>query len=215
MKKVLKREALESFGFKNAGDVYVFDTLIADNQLKMTVTIDENSEISTRVVDISFGDEYTLHLVEGANGSFVGQVRDEHERVLKEIEDTCFERGYTKYPQTEEIIETVAQKYAIKPECPFADDNETIVFRRKDNQKWFGIIMSISPEKLGLKGKEKIDVMNIKIDPEELNRIVDNQNYFRAYHMNKKMWTTVILDGRLPTKEIMERIENSFNLVGK
>ena len=47
------------------------------------------------------------------------------------------------------------------------------------------------------------------------NRIVDNNKYFRAYHMNKKMWTTIVLDGRLPTEEILKRIDDSYKLTDK
>ncbi|MBQ7225746.1 MAG: MmcQ/YjbR family DNA-binding protein [Clostridia bacterium] len=57
--------------------------------------------------------------------------------------------------------------------------------------------------------------MNFKIDPKELDQIVDGNKYFRAYHMNKKMWATVVLDGRLPTEEILKRIDESYRLTGK
>ena len=73
--------------------------------------------------------------------------------------------------------------------------------------------MNIKPQCLGLHGDDEIEAINVKIDPKELNQIVDNNKYFRAYHMNKKMWTTIVLDGRLPTQEILKRIENSYDLV--
>ncbi len=215
MKKKMNVKSLLDFGFKKAGDVYVFEAFLASNELKMVVTASENGKLDTRIEDAFFGDEYTLHLVEGAQGSFVGRVREEYERIIDEIEEKCFEKGYEKSPQAKEILDSVFIKYGVSPEYPFEDDNETAVLRRADNQKWFGIIMSISPKKIGLNGADNIDVMNVKIDPEELNRILDNERYFRAYHMNKKMWTTVILDGRLPTDEIMKRIEDSYSLIAK
>ena len=75
--------------------------------------------------------------------------------------------------------------------------------------------MTVKPQKLSLTGNEEIEIINIKIDPNELNRIVDNNKYFRAYHMNKKMWTTIVLDGRLPTEEILKRIDDSYKLTDK
>jgi predicted DNA-binding protein (MmcQ/YjbR family) len=34
-----------------------------------------------------------------------------------------------------------------------------------------------------------------------------------GYHMNKKHWNTVILDGSIPDKEILDWIDHSYDLV--
>ena len=36
-----------------------------------------------------------------------------------------------------------------------------------------------------------------------------------GYHMNKKHWNTVRLDGSIPNREILEWIDDSYNLVAK
>ncbi|MBO5261712.1 MAG: MmcQ/YjbR family DNA-binding protein [Clostridia bacterium] len=209
----LNLDKLMSFGFEKRGGVFVFSKFIGDNQLEMTVSVQENGELNTKVVDDAFGYEYTLHLVDSAVGSFVGQVRKEYSELLTKIYTTCYDKEYHKYPQTQEIVDAVYEKYGVLPEHPFEDDNETAVFRRKDNQKWFFIKMNVPPQKIGLDGTDLLEVINLKIDPEELNMIVDNENYFRAYHMNKKMWATLVLDGRLSTQEVLKRIDDSYNLV--
>ncbi len=209
--KTVNKDKLTRFGFEKVGDVYEFATNIVDGQLKMAVTVCQNGELETRVTDNAFGEEYTLHLIESAFGSFVGQVREEYKLLLKKIEEYCYGTDYIKHSQTKEILEGVYEKYGDKPEFPFEED--TFVLRRKDNKKWYMIKMSIKPQRLGLDGEDLIEVINVKIDPEELNRIVDENKYFRAYHMNKKMWTTIVLDGRLPTSEILKRIDDSYNLI--
>ncbi|MBE6674699.1 MAG: hypothetical protein E7596_06295 [Ruminococcaceae bacterium] len=208
--KTLNTDKLISFGFKKVGDVYEFATNIVDGQLNVALTVFSNGTLETKVTDNAFGEEYTLHLVESAFGSFVGQVREEYKLLLKEIEESCYETEYIKHSQTREILEGVYEKYKDAPEFPF--EEETLVLRRKDNQKWYMIKMSIKPQRLGLEGEDLIEVINVKIDPEELNRVVDDNKYFRAYHMNKKMWATIVLDGRLPTSEILKRIDDSYNL---
>lgn len=213
--KKLNIDSLFAFGFKKAGDVYEFSKNIVDNQLLLTVKIYENGSLETKVIDTSFDEEYTLHLVEDAFGTFVGRVREEHNAFLTEICEKCYDSTYFKYSQTKEIFEGVYEKYGDKPEFPFDEDNVTAVFRREDNKKWYCIKMTVKPKALGLQGNEDIEIINVKIHPEELNKIVDNNKYFRAYHMNKKMWTTVVLDGRLPTEEILKRIDDSYNLVKK
>ena len=211
--KALNEDKLIAFGFEKLGDVYEFSQSLVENQLKMTVTVYQSGGLNTKVTDVAFGEEYTLHLVESAFGSFVGQVREEYGAVLKSIEEKCYDSTYCQYSQTKEMVAGVYVKYGDMPEFPFEDDRVTAVWRRRDNQKWYCIKMSIKPQKLGLTGEKEIEVINIKIDPEELNRIVDNNKYFRAYHMNKKMWATLVLDGRLSIEEIMGRIGDSYNLV--
>ncbi len=56
--------------------------------------------------------------------------------------------------------------------------------------------------------------MNLKCDPDEAVALRD---IFAAvipgYHMNKRLWNTVILNGSIPKGEIERMIDNSFDLV--
>jgi predicted DNA-binding protein (MmcQ/YjbR family) len=58
--------------------------------------------------------------------------------------------------------------------------------------------------------------MNLKCDPEEALAL---RNVFSAvipgYHMNKKHWNTVVLDGSIPVGEIERMIDRSYALVVK
>ncbi|KJY97510.1 MULTISPECIES: MmcQ/YjbR family DNA-binding protein [Pseudoalteromonas] len=71
---------------------------------------------------------------------------------------------------------------------------------------------------LGKMGKEDEDNrhwrVNLKCDPDEAQALRD---IFTAvipgYHMNKKLWNTVILDGSIPAGEIQRMIDNSYTLV--
>ena len=56
--------------------------------------------------------------------------------------------------------------------------------------------------------------INLKCDPEtaiELREMYEA--VIPGYHMNKKHWNTVILDGTIKAKELKEWIKNSYNLV--
>ena len=56
--------------------------------------------------------------------------------------------------------------------------------------------------------------INLKCDPEtaiELREMYEA--VIPGYHMNKKHWNTVILDGTIKVKELKEWIKNSYNLV--
>ena len=55
---------------------------------------------------------------------------------------------------------------------------------------------------------------NVKCDPE---KAIEWREQFAAvqpgYHMNKKMWNTVIVDGSIPGKTLREMIDDSYRLV--
>lgn len=209
--KRLNKEKLLSYGFAPKGDCFSYTTGLFDNQLTLTVTICVNGEMKTRVVDNEFDEEYTLHMVESAFGSYVGKVREEYNSVIKDIEEKCYEYAYPQHSRVKELYDSIYEKFGDTPEHPFGED--TPVWKSKENKKWYCIKMRVKPKALGLSGDDEIDVINVKIEPHTLDRIADNQKYFRAYHMNKKMWTTIILDGRLSIEEIMMRVTDSYNLV--
>lgn len=58
--------------------------------------------------------------------------------------------------------------------------------------------------------------MNLKCDPDEANALRDVFDaVIPGYHMNKKHWNTVILDGTIPVNEIKRMIDRSYGLVVK
>ena len=58
------------------------------------------------------------------------------------------------------------------------------------------------------------DNMNLKCDPEQAIELRDIFNSVIAgYHMNKKHWNSIILDGTVPGGEIKRMIDLSYALV--
>lgn len=112
----------------------------------------------------------------------------------------------------EEVIQYIAERYAIQPEYIFEKFPSYCVFRHKHGKKWFGLIMTIPQNKLyGDEGK-KIEIIDLKIDP-ELGEILRNKKgYHQAYHMNKEHWITLDLSSINNFSEIAELIDSSFNL---
>lgn len=56
--------------------------------------------------------------------------------------------------------------------------------------------------------------MNLKCDPDEANALRDIfPAVIPGYHMNKKHWNTVILDGSIPVSQIELMIDRSYGLV--
>jgi predicted DNA-binding protein (MmcQ/YjbR family) len=55
---------------------------------------------------------------------------------------------------------------------------------------------------------------NLKCDPDLALELRDRFEQVQpGYHMNKKHWNTVVLDGVIPDKEIRKMIDDSYDLV--
>lgn len=58
--------------------------------------------------------------------------------------------------------------------------------------------------------------MNVKCEPEKAVELREQYNcVLPGYHMNKKHWNTVIIDGSISDKILMQWIDDSYNLVRK
>jgi predicted DNA-binding protein (MmcQ/YjbR family) len=56
--------------------------------------------------------------------------------------------------------------------------------------------------------------VNLKCDPDLALELRDRyEQVIPGYHMNKKHWNTVVLDGVIPEREITTMIDHSYELV--
>ena len=205
---------LVAYGFVTDGKTYSYVAKILDEQFELRVEITAAGEVKTEVTDLNIGEPYTLHLVAAAEGAFVGAVRAEYERVLTEISEKCFENDVFKGDSAHAVINYVREKYGDELEFLWGDAPDAI-WRRKDNKKWYAVLMVISKRKLGLDSDEVISVIDLRIDPEVLPKIVDGKKYFAGYHMNKKSWFTMCLDGSVPVEEICGWLDKSYEIAKK
>ena len=60
-----------------------------------------------------------------------------------------------------------------------------------------------------------IEVINVKINPNDKDNLLKIEGIYEAYHMNKKSWISIILDDTLSDDLISELIDNSYKLVSK
>lgn len=206
---------LLSYGFLDVGEAYSYETMLIGNQFRMTVEISASGDISTRIVDTDTEEEYVLHRASGACGAFVGMVKDAYEAVLLDISQQCFEADVFKSEQAKELIRYVRDTYGDELEFLWQKFPDNAVWRRKDTGKWYAALLTVSKNKLGLDSSEKIEILDLRLRPEELEVLVDNQNYFPGYHMNKKHWYTILLNDSVSLAEIQQRVSISYQLAIK
>lgn len=110
------------------------------------------------------------------------------------------------------IFDYANKAYNSAPEYLWAKYPDYAVLRHTDNNKWYAIIMNISKDKLGLDCTEEIDIINIKCEPEIINSLRMTQGIFAGYHMNKRNWISVLLDGSVDENMIYNLLDMSFRL---
>ena len=206
---------LPAYGFVRQKDSYIYTTGIVENQFKMVVSIEPDNNVKTKVLDNDLGDEYILHLTPDAVGSFVGKVRSEYNNVLQDIADKCFISDVFKSEQSRRIIAYLSEKYRNKPEFLWKKFPENAIFRRTDTNKWYAVLLTLPKRKLGINSDETVEILDLRIDPEQIAYMVDNKKYFPGYHMNKKHWITICLDGTVAMDEIFRKIDDSYLLAVK
>lgn len=201
---------LVSFGFEEHENVYIYKKTLPESNFILKVAVTGAGEISAEITDPEFEEPYTLHLASGAAGGFVSLVREQYESALSEIAEKCFDRSPFKGRQTEEVIEYVRKKYSDEPEFLWQKFSDNAVFRRSDNKKWYGALLTVSKRKLGINSDEAAEIIDLRTPPEKMEFLIDNRLYFPGRHMNKKNWYTVILDGSVPPEELFQRIDESY-----
>ena len=204
---------LKDFGFIENGGEYTFNCAIYGGQFALIVKI-KGDDVRSEAVDLATGEPYFLLFVEGAAGSFVGEVRAEYVQVLEKIAESCFERRAFKGDVTQAVINYVREAYGDELEFLWADLPDCAIWRRKDNGKWYAAILTAPADKVGKEGGRE-EIIDVRAAPEEIDRLADGVNYFRGYHMNKKHWLTVRLDGSVGEEEIFAMIDASYALAKK
>lgn len=209
-KKVIP-EKLLAYGFRKEKNDYKFDTYILDGDFYLNIRISKSDLISTTLVEAATGEEYILYKTD-ASGAFVGEIRTAIAAVLKDISDKCCEAAVFKAEQSVNIIEYVRKKYGDELEYLWEKFPDNAVWRRKDNKKWYGALLTVSRRKLGIDSDEIVEIIDLREEPGVLEKLIDNTRYYSGWHMNKKHWFTVVLDGSVLPDEIFRRIDKSYML---
>ena len=102
----------------------------------------------------------------------------------------------------EELRDFVLSLKNVEESFPFGED--TLVF--KTNNKIF-LLVSLSSSPLQF---------NVKCNPEKAIELREEySSILPGYHMNKKHWNTIIVDGTLSQSQLKSFIKDSYDLVAK
>jgi predicted DNA-binding protein (MmcQ/YjbR family) len=183
-----------------------------NGSFKAVIKISDKGEVTGTVYDLENDDEFLPLRLEVTEGSFVGQVREEYEKILADIRDNYFIKNHFIFPQSNRITQAIIKKYGNEPEFLWEKFDGSGIFRNPETKKWYAGILDVEGSKIKKGKKGIIEVLDIKLNPDEIRELLLQPDFYPAYHMNKKSWITIILDESLSDKKVMELIEKSHEL---
>ena len=156
-------------------------------------------------------ERYTLFDIPTTSSSIAQALREEAEELVFQWmhpEQSDIEEARQKW--TKWIIENIV------PYCgnPF-EKTEAMGFMVEDKGKWYGLMMEVPLQKLGVASKADALILNVKIHPEDKERLIATDGIFEAYHMNKKHWISIALNVCSDDALVKECICTSYKCVAK
>ncbi|MFK5958310.1 MAG: MmcQ/YjbR family DNA-binding protein [Lutibacter sp.] len=79
------------------------------------------------------------------------------------------------------------------------------------------LVFKVANKMFALSGLEhQPATVNLKCDPERAIKLREKYSaIIEGFHMNKKLWNTITIEGDLPQKLLIELIDHSYELVVK
>ncbi|MEE1325388.1 MAG: MmcQ/YjbR family DNA-binding protein, partial [Streptococcus sp.] len=220
-KKRVVFERLVPFGFEKSLAGYDYREKIFNGDFEVRLHISADGKVSGKVMDTDLGEEYLALHVASASGNFVGKVREAYQDVLERVAEACFEALPFASDQMNRLANHLKTTYGDDFDHPFEKYPEFSSFRYPENQKWYGLVMTLARGKLDL-GEEqwsqealddKVEIINIKVEQAKLPELIEIKGVYPSYHMNKKSWVSVVLDETVPDELLFSLVDNSRALV--
>lgn len=205
-------EQLLRCGFQPDGQKLSYSKPLPEAGLRILLTYDGG--LKGRILDAETGEDYTLFRVESALG-FSAEVRQQYKDLLLEIRARCCRNRNFRSEQGRRIADFIYAEFGGTPEFLWASFPTYAAFRREGSKKWYALIGTVARSKVDAASRsgETVEIINVKVEPNELAELLELRGYYPAYHMSKKSWTSIILDDTLPDEEIRARLRESYRSV--
>ncbi|MCR5491643.1 MAG: MmcQ/YjbR family DNA-binding protein [Bacilli bacterium] len=206
-------EALFEAGFENIDGSFVLKTNLEGFPFVAEITCDKEGNIDGKLIDPDLNEEYIPYRLSTAKG-YALEVREAYKELLRSLKDKLFAKEDELFAQRKRLQEKLYERYGHTPIVKWDDAPDYEILQHNSNAKWYALFMIIDRQKLD-EVEGKASVVNIKLDPNEIDWLVSRPGYYRAYHMNKKYWITILLNGSLPDDEVLDHIARSYELTAK
>ncbi len=213
-KRRLSPARLTSCGFETVGSSYRCIREILDGDFLLHITFDRHGNVETSLTDRDTGEDYSLYKTT-AQGTYVGLVREAVTAVLREIADRCFAESPFCQEQTLRLLAHAAEVYGDEPEFLWESTPGNGILRRKDSGKWYAALLTIPKSKLGFDSGQITEIVNLHAAPAQVEDLRKRPDIYPGWHMNKKSWYTILLDGSVDNAELFDLLAESYRLAKK
>ena len=112
----------------------------------------------------------------------------------------------------DKIFEYAKKQYGTIPEYLWKASPNSAVLRHT-NGNWYAIVMRVEKFRLGLEEDGFVDILNVKCNADMIGVLTQTSGFLPAYHMNKKYWITILLDGSVSKSIILDFLDMSYKLI--
>lgn len=202
---------LIEYGFIKKGNTYIFRTTFMNDEFKAVIEIN-NDIVKGKVYDLNTSLEYTNIRLD-IEGGFIGKIKEEYKKILLDIKDKCCQNKYFIYSQSNRVSDYIKNKYNDVPQFLWNKYPGYGVFKNAKG-KWYGIIMNIDKSKI-MNDSGEVEIIDVKVNENDIDKLLLNNGIYKAYHMNKKKWVSIILDDTIDDSLIFTLIDKSYFLVNE
>ena len=210
-------QKLEDYGFEKVENDWVLSRTFLDGAFRADLSVSEHGELSGKVIETDFEEEYLPLRVSMQTGETVAKVREAYLDLLHEIAMECTTSALFHSDQANRLTAWVEKTYEEEPDCPFRH-NEGMVFRNKDTGKWYGLVMEVPYCKVNPRSRkeDQVEILNVKTDSRITQNLLKQKGIFRAWHMNKTGWVSIVLNDTVDDDAIekMITVSRAFTTIG-
>ncbi len=190
-------ETLTPFGFVKTNNGYSYKTPIMNGEFRAEVFISDKGEVSGKLFDTAYDDEYTNFRMEYAGG-YVGVVRSEYEALLTNIREQCFTPKYYRTDTANALVDYIIENYGDYPSFEFKRHPEISAIRSHKTGEWYAFLLGGGVEQIYLKLPES-----------RVKELIKKDGICRSTFMSEKRWIIIPLEQKLSFEEIISYLEEA------
>lgn len=213
--KVIILDKLIPFGFVRDGEDYLYRQIFMNGDFEAIIRVTTDGEVTSQVIDTELGEVYLALRAERVTGNYVGQVRQAYLEILERVADDCCQDKLFQSPQANRLATYLSKTFGDSFDHPFEKHPNYLSFRLLG--KWYALLFPLSLGKLadvsGEIAEREVDVVNIKVNPDKMSDLLDQDGIYPSYHMSKKTWVSVVLDDNLSDEYLFDLVSQSRYLV--
>lgn len=207
-------QKLEDYGFVQKDDIWTYEADLLGGDFHALLSVNHGM-LNGKVIETDFDEEYLPLRVAMQTGETVTKVREAYLDLLHDIAEKCTISSWFKSNQANRIASWIEQEFHDVPDNPFHHD-EGMVFRIPESRKWYGLVMSVPYCKVNKHSRkeEPVEIFNLKAKGEDIPRLLKMKGIYRAYHMNKSGWLSVLMNDTVDDEAVKElvRISHAYAL---